>query len=82
MLTCGFEVIKHNAGNNTEHVTTIRLTDKELLYRSKFDPTKKEDDLWNKFALFTLKYVLNGEQSETIEKKKKKIQQVQNLMNL
>jgi hypothetical protein len=73
MLTCGFEVIKHNAGNNTEHVTTIRLTDKDLLYRSKFDPTKKEDDLWNKFALFALKYVLNGEQSETIEKKKKKI---------
>ena len=73
MLTCGFEVVKHNAGNNTEHITTIRLTDKELLYRSKYDPTKKEDDLWNSFALFTLKYVLNGEQSETIEKKKKKL---------
>lgn len=71
MLSCGFEVIKHNAGNNTGHVTTLRLTDKELLYRSKYDPTKREDDLWNKFALFTLKYVLKGSESETITKKKK-----------
>lgn len=69
LLSNGLVLIKHNSGNKKAHITTIRITDRHFYYKSKHNPQKIEEDMWNGFSLFNLKFMLNGEQSETIQKK-------------
>ena len=62
MTHCDFFLIRlyyfvFDSNNSGSHLTTIRITDKELFYLSKFNPQKWEDDLWQSFSLFNLKFV-------------------------
>jgi len=81
LLANGIQLIKHNSKYSSHHLTTIRITDKDIFYQSKYDPQKRENELWHRLSLFNLKYVLapnrrnNKEphESETIQSRKRKI---------
>jgi hypothetical protein len=70
MLQSGVQLVKYNSGNNKFHLTTLRISDKNLYYKSAYDYKKDEDELWNSFSLFKLKFVLQGDESETVRTKK------------
>lgn len=56
-------MIKHNNGNLSQHLTILRISNKELLYRRRLDPRKElggKDEQWSRFSLFQLKFVLEG----------------------
>jgi hypothetical protein len=62
-FTIGIPMIKHNNGNLSQHLTILRISNKELLYRRRLDPRKElggKDEQWSKFSLFQLKFVLEG----------------------
>lgn len=69
MLSRGFHLLKYNTGNGKSHVSCIRISDKDFFYRSKENPSKSEDQMWNAFSLFSLKFILNGKESGIISKR-------------
>ena len=70
LLSTGLAFIKHNANNSKSYLTSIVLTDKELYYKSEFNPKQKDEDAWKKISLFSLKFVVTGPQSDTIQQRK------------
>ena len=69
IITQGIPLIKHNNGNLNKHLTILKISDKELFFRSRFDIRKDEDELWNKFSLFRLKFIIEGQESDSISRK-------------
>jgi hypothetical protein len=66
LLSAGIHFVKHNSNNSGCHYTIVRITDKEFFYRSRYDPRKKETDLWQRFSLFNLKYVLGPNKQDPV----------------
>ena len=51
---------------SSKHLSTVRISDKELFYTSRANPAKLEGDIYNKFSLFAIKFVRDGLLSEDI----------------
>eukprot|EP01038_Epipyxis_sp_PR26KG_P012343 gene12343-16554_t len=72
LLSSGIYLIKHNTNNLNEHITVFRMSEREIYYRSKSDSSKTEDSLWNKFSLFSIKFICKGDESNIIRLKRLK----------
>jgi hypothetical protein len=57
LIANGIDLIKHNAGNKKSHLTTLKCSAKDFFYMSKFNPQKREEELWNRFSLYDLKFI-------------------------
>lgn len=74
LLSKGIQLVKHNNGNLSQHLTVLRISDKELFYRRRLDPKRSgeagtEAEEWTKFSLFRLKFVLDGIDSDKVKRK-------------
>eukprot|EP00596_Hydrurales_sp_CCMP1899_P005588 CAMPEP_0119044806 /NCGR_PEP_ID=MMETSP1177-20130426/34709_1 /TAXON_ID=2985 /ORGANISM="Ochromonas sp, Strain CCMP1899" /LENGTH=419 /DNA_ID=CAMNT_0007015505 /DNA_START=1364 /DNA_END=2620 /DNA_ORIENTATION=- len=73
LLTNGMIMIKHNIGmmNQTNHLSMIKISDKEFFYTSKWDPLVHGGDLFNKISLFRIKFIKGGIESENVKSLRK-----------
>jgi hypothetical protein len=69
LLTNGMIIIKHNIGlmKQTNHLSMIKISDKEFFYTSKWDPLVHGGDLFNKISLFRIKFIKGGIESENVK---------------
>ena len=72
LLSRGIPMIKHNSGNLSQHLTILRISDKEILYRKRLDPRKEvggNHEQWSRFSLFHIRFVLEGKDSDQVRRK-------------
>jgi hypothetical protein len=67
-------MIKHNVGmmgTQSNHLSIVKITDKEFFYTSKWDPLVHEGDLFNKFSLFGIRFIKGGMESDGVKSLRK-----------
>ena len=72
LLTNGMQFIKHSPGfGKKPHLSTIKISDNEFFYTSKLNPQKRQSDLYNKFSMYSIKFIKRGVDSEDVGKLKR-----------
>ena len=51
---------------SSKHLSRVIISDKEFFYTSRVNPKKREADSYNKFSLFTIKFIKSGADSDDI----------------
>ena len=63
-------IIFHNfrgmVGMSSKHLSRVSISDKEFFYTSRVNPRKREADSYNKFSLFTIKFIKSGVDSDDV----------------
>ena len=53
-------------GMSSKHLSRVIISDKEFFYTSRLNPKKREADSYNKFSLFTIKFIKSGVDSDDV----------------
>lgn len=69
MMSAGLRVMRWEKSDS--YFSKIKISETDFFYMSSFDPKKTEDDHWNNFCLLEIKFVMEANDVEVVQKNKK-----------